>query len=637
MRTIKKIIIGAAFAAFLLGTVQTYVRTSESLQNDYSVYYKTAERLKAGSTDKLYNPEDGAYPYRYTPPTLTLAFPLSYFSEPTARKLFLIIQALSVFAAFFIIYKILSPFTVEALTVTSATFLLTFRFYLDLLICGQISGSLLLLMALATHSFIKKRFTLSAIFVSCASLLKLLPAFLFVLFVKSKQKLKLVVCVVGFISGLHILLSFFVPPALIPGLYSNWVHIVSTDTQYFDGSTSRNQALKGLLQRLEGRELIGSTFVESAWFFMLAATLLGFLFVILKTNTENRRNSFSLWGIGALMLVIFMPQALPHSFVLLALPISILLSNADRISVRLAVLSYILFCAIPGSDVTGHAVTEWINCNSFPLLSLIFLLLALFSITCRGKSKSDDHYHITADDWGLSEGVNEGILELAKRGVVKRVSLMANEPYLEYKLDELRKIQDIKLGLHFNLTHGRLLDKQLGLGTPANLIKEWTKSVLTGRKEMRQRITDEFSRQLERVEKLGISLSYCDSHHHVLIVPGLLGLVSQKLKNSKIDTVRVPFDPRLLVTSKFPVAVLAAISFFSIRKNFSTLLFCYPQYKHFDSADKFLKYIKMYKGAEVTIHPAARNDIETLEFTDSFTNQRVREFNLLVKLSGQIQ
>ena len=35
----------------------------------------------------------------------------------------------------------------------------------------------------------------------------------------------------------------------------------------------------------------------------------------------------------------------------------------------------------------------------------------------------------TADDWGLSPGVNDGILRLARRGVVRRVSIMARDGF----------------------------------------------------------------------------------------------------------------------------------------------------------------------------------------------------------------
>ena len=63
-----------------------------------------------------------------------------------------------------------------------------------------------------------------------------------------------------------------------------------------------------------------------------------------------------------------------------------------------------------------------------------------------------DHYFITADDWGLSPSVNSGILKLAKMGLVRRVSILADGLYIAEHLEELKSIDGIKLGIHFNLT-----------------------------------------------------------------------------------------------------------------------------------------------------------------------------------------
>ena len=45
--------------------------------------------------------------------------------------------------------------------------------------------------------------------------------------------------------------------------------------------------------------------------------------------------------------------------------------------------------------------------------------------------------YFAADDWGLSPAINLGILELARRGWLRSVSLIANAPFLHERLDEL--------------------------------------------------------------------------------------------------------------------------------------------------------------------------------------------------------
>ena len=60
--------------------------------------------------------------------------------------------------------------------------------------------------------------------------------------------------------------------------------------------------------------------------------------------------------------------------------------------------------------------------------------------------------HLFADDWGLSRGINEGILRIARLGHLKHVSIMAGTPYATYRLKELKHVRGIDLGLHFHLT-----------------------------------------------------------------------------------------------------------------------------------------------------------------------------------------
>src|SRR5437879_13348273 len=67
---------------------------------------------------------------------------------------------------------------------------------------------------------------------------------------------------------------------------------------------------------------------------------------------------------------------------------------------------------------------------------------------------------VNADDFGLSTGVNRGILEAHAAGVVSSVSVLVNAPGWT---DALRRLRDLGpapapglgVGLHLNLTMGR--------------------------------------------------------------------------------------------------------------------------------------------------------------------------------------
>ena len=62
---------------------------------------------------------------------------------------------------------------------------------------------------------------------------------------------------------------------------------------------------------------------------------------------------------------------------------------------------------------------------------------------------------VTADDFGLTRGVVEGIVEAHEIGIVTSTSLMVNAPAAEDAFEEARRLPSLATGLHFVLTFGR--------------------------------------------------------------------------------------------------------------------------------------------------------------------------------------
>src|SRR2546425_4133518 len=69
---------------------------------------------------------------------------------------------------------------------------------------------------------------------------------------------------------------------------------------------------------------------------------------------------------------------------------------------------------------------------------------------------------VNADDFGLSAGVNRGVLEAHEAGVVSSVSVLVNAPGWTDAAQRLRDVGSpplpppgLGIGLHFNLTTGR--------------------------------------------------------------------------------------------------------------------------------------------------------------------------------------
>src|SRR5215831_16051926 len=61
---------------------------------------------------------------------------------------------------------------------------------------------------------------------------------------------------------------------------------------------------------------------------------------------------------------------------------------------------------------------------------------------------------INADDFGLSEGVNRGILAAHAAGSVTSTSLLVNLPAFDHAVAGAREAPRLGVGLHFNVTAG---------------------------------------------------------------------------------------------------------------------------------------------------------------------------------------
>ncbi|MBI3534546.1 MAG: ChbG/HpnK family deacetylase [Deltaproteobacteria bacterium] len=287
------------------------------------------------------------------------------------------------------------------------------------------------------------------------------------------------------------------------------------------------------------------------------------------------------------------------------------------------------------------------------ILSEIFILLKDICILFwRNLNKYYDRFYntsqkITADDWGMSQGVNNGILELAQLGVIKRVSLLANGPYLKHSLQELLNIKELETGLHFNITYGRPLSPKTRVPSllqqkgpykdyfyPASkLFLKVIRSIVTNKKALFQEIQIELEAQLNALKEQGVTVNYLDGHHHIHMLPGVITNCANILKgNVEIRFIRCPLDFKLFFTKKLPIVILSFLQKKNLKKyGFKTYSFVYPQISDFQDFGRYCQKISQTENAEILVHPAAKNE-DTLEWKDSYNENRVHEYETLKKL-----
>ncbi len=252
---------------------------------------------------------------------------------------------------------------------------------------------------------------------------------------------------------------------------------------------------------------------------------------------------------------------------------------------------------------------------------------------------------VTADDWGLSPGVNDGILKLARIGVVRRVSILANGAFVGRGIDELKAIPGIELGLHFNLTYGRALhDGSPLISSPARFLISWlhpkSNPIGTSGETKRVWVEAEFRSQLKRLQELHVPLHYLDGHHHIHLVPGLIQAIAQPAREAGIRQIRIPWDTSLWRTPQFPLLILSALARRPFaRAGFESLPCYYPSPQLIRNHAQFRRALgvrlKTHAESEIIVHPADENDLESLEFPDSYQVGRVSEFLSLRMLRAQ--
>ena len=64
---------------------------------------------------------------------------------------------------------------------------------------------------------------------------------------------------------------------------------------------------------------------------------------------------------------------------------------------------------------------------------------------------------VNADDFGLSKGINYGIVEAHLNGIVTSTTMMITMPEVEHALELSKRAPNLKIGLHLNMTLGKPL------------------------------------------------------------------------------------------------------------------------------------------------------------------------------------
>jgi predicted glycoside hydrolase/deacetylase ChbG (UPF0249 family) len=155
---------------------------------------------------------------------------------------------------------------------------------------------------------------------------------------------------------------------------------------------------------------------------------------------------------------------------------------------------------------------------------------------------------VNADDLGWTEGVNRGIVEVHRKGLVTSATLLANGRAFDSGIEAGRKNPELGIGVHLNLSDGppaAPADWVPGLLNAAGELDGGPESLLlriASRSLPLDEVEREWDAQIRKIREAGISPTHLDGHKHVQMLPGLFELALRLAKKHGIRAIRVAHE-----------------------------------------------------------------------------------------------
>ena len=153
---------------------------------------------------------------------------------------------------------------------------------------------------------------------------------------------------------------------------------------------------------------------------------------------------------------------------------------------------------------------------------------------------------VHADDFGISEKVNLGILEAYTKGILTSTSLMANGKAFEHAVEICKTFPGMDIGVHLTLVEENPVS---AINEVSSLINEdgrfykkfieFSKSYFIGRINF-QELQKELDAQIMRVRESGVNISHLDSHQHIHMLPKILKITIDLAIKYNIPFIRFP-------------------------------------------------------------------------------------------------
>lgn len=156
---------------------------------------------------------------------------------------------------------------------------------------------------------------------------------------------------------------------------------------------------------------------------------------------------------------------------------------------------------------------------------------------------------VNADDFGLTEKVNQAIVEGHQRGIITSTSLLANGAAFESAVALARLAPGLGVGVHLNLTEGRPISDPASIPSLVNEHGHFSSGpvalsarIMVGRVRLEE-VEKELRAQIEKVLAAGIAPTHLDGHKHFHVLPPVFRIIMQLASDYGIRGVRCAAEP----------------------------------------------------------------------------------------------
>ena len=244
---------------------------------------------------------------------------------------------------------------------------------------------------------------------------------------------------------------------------------------------------------------------------------------------------------------------------------------------------------------------------------------------------------INADDFGLSDTINESIIYCHQNGCLTSASIMAYGEAFDQAVDLAKKNPDLGIGVH------------LALDGPFNILyqnsalfkdkKEYFNKqyVIDNLKKFKFNTNDiikEYSKQIEKVLDKNIKVSHLDHHHHLHLYFQALKAVIHVARKYNIKYIR---SQRIIMHFNRAIQnkLYRNIHQLYLKLHHNTINGYFDLiYKEFDKYDKEKERLKKLLGlnikkVEIVTHPQLKDDFESKFLTDKDIISLFRQHKLV--------